>query len=399
MSIKGWRRLKPARLAVRRRPRVCPALIWLSVLAAGADGACVPEDVFKQANEQLGQHNYESAAHLLDNLRACPQLTPIERFQQGWLYGRSHRFDKALDVLSGVPRDVPDRVTHDYAIALSKFQLSDYDGAIHELEELRSSGPLDAKSANLLAVAHSKAGQLQKAYGVLMEEARLRPNLTTYLNLVTVCAEGGDYKNSAETAAKATALFPQSPEAWIAQGAADSLLGRLAEAHREFGLAVKLAPERADSRFFLALTAFNQGQYSEAIASLERAKQDGVNDSDLSYLLAECYLKTEPQNPGPPLTELNEAVKLNPESVPARTLRGRLLLEKQQVSEALADLEFAHRQDPNSRTAIYNLARAYQVSGKRTEAADLFKKLRSVKPDPVGDLGNERLQQTLRATQ
>ncbi len=369
--------------------------IWLGLLAVAAKGACVPANVFQQVNEELGQHLYDKAVQVLDKLSECGQLSPTERFQQGWLYGRSHRFDKALEVLSSVPRDVPDRATHDYAVALSKFELADYSGASHVLEKLRTGGPLDAKAANLLAVAYSKSGQLQNADAVLTEEVRRRPDPTTYLNLVTVCADGGDYKKAAETATTATALFPQSADGWIALGAADSLLGRLEQAGKEFGWAVKLAPQRADAWFFLALTAYNQGQYTEAIASLRKAKQEAVEDSDLSYLLAECYLKTEPQNPGLSLVELNEAVTLNPDSVAARTLRGRLLLEKGQVSEALADLEFANRHDPKSRTATYNLARAYQASGKPAEAAVLFRKLRSEKPDAVAELGNERLREML----
>ena len=369
--------------------------IWLGLLAVAAQGECVPGKVFQQVDKELGQHLYEKAGQLLDGLNSCGSLSAMELFQRGWLYGRAHRFDNALEILSSVPRDVPDRATHDYAVALSKFELADYAGASGVLEELRKSGSLDAKASNLLAVSYSKAGQLQNAYAVLTEEVRVRTELTTYLNMVTVCADGGDYTKAAEAAKKGAALFPQSADVWIALGAADSLLGRLEQAGKEFGSAVTLAPQRADARFFWALTAYNQGQYTEAIAALRKAKREAVEDSDLLYLLAECYLKTAPQNPGPPLAVLNEAVKVNPDSVAARTLRGRLLLEKRQVNEALTDLEFANRREPNSRTAIYNLARAYQAVGKPEQAAALFRKLRSAKPDAVAELGNERLRETL----
>ncbi len=63
------------------------------------------------------------------------------------------------------------------------------------------------------------------------------------------------------------------------------------------------------------------------------------------------------------MTKLDRAIASWSESVSARTLRGKLLLEEQQPKAAVADLELAHRTDPGSRSATYHLARAYFALG------------------------------------
>lgn len=292
-------------------------------------------------------------------------MTPLESFEMGWLYGRARQFRTALTVFDRVPPEIPDRLTHGYAVALSKFELSDYRGAVGGLEALSFGGSLDAKSANLLAVSYSKLGLYKQAYSVLNQQLGSNPNdLNTFLNLITVCAEGGDYASAAQFASEAAAKFPNSADVLLVQGAANSLLGRSEQAMQDFSNGVRLAPERADARFFLALADYNQAHYADAISVLRQADQDGIRDSDLHYLMAETLLKTDAANSNSILAELNQALQLNSDSVAARTLRERLLVEKGELKQALVDLEVAHRNDPGSRSTIYNLARVYRLSGK-----------------------------------
>ncbi len=133
------------------------------------------------------------------------------------------------------------------------------------------------------------------------------PNdLPTYLNLITVCAEGGDLAKAAELASEAETRFPNSPEVLIVRGAAQTVLGRSDQAVQDFAAAARLAPDRPDARFFLALMDYNQGKYSQAIDILKRADQDGLRDSDLHYLMAECLLKINLTNSDAALSELDQ---------------------------------------------------------------------------------------------
>jgi tetratricopeptide (TPR) repeat protein len=376
-------------------------LLFLSLggIALGGQepaGNCDANTAFQHAGQLIGSKQYDQASEVLKQYRTCPYRSPLENFQLGWLYGRARRFGDALEVFEAVPHDVPDPLTHDYAVALSRFELAQYRQAIALLRPYQLSGKADEKTVNLLAVSYSKLGLYRNAYDVLSEEARRQgADLTTYLNLVTVCAEGGDVAKAAEFAAQAKELFPNSADAWIVLGAAETMLGRLDLAFEEFSAAARLAPSRADARFFVALVDYKQGKFSDALSTLRAAVKDGISDSDLHYLIAECLLKLDAANSGQALQELDRAVDLNTNSVAARTLRGKLLVESGHPIEAVFDLEFARNREPDSRAALYNLARAYQAQGRTLEAQALFRQVRSKSTNAVNDVTDTRLNDVL----
>jgi tetratricopeptide (TPR) repeat protein len=358
--------------------------------------SCNATAAFERVTPLLAAGKYDEAANALDKIGSCGSLSAIESFQLGWLYGRARHFDAALKAFDKVPPDVPDPITHAYAVALSKFELADYRGSVGVLARLQTTSSLDAKSANLLAVSYSKLGLYQQAYAVLAVETEKNPNdLSAYLNLTAVCAEGGNYQRAAEVATQASVLFPNSPEVFIIRGAAHTFLGQLDAASADFATAEKLAPSRADVRFFLALMDYKQSKFPDAVSVLDAAQKQGIADSDLDYLMSECVLKIDATNTKVALQHLDRAIQLNPHSSAARASRGKLLLESNHVKEATTDLELALKDDPSSRSALYNLARAYKAVGKTSEADALFQQLRDAKTNAVTEMGDARLTEAL----
>jgi tetratricopeptide (TPR) repeat protein len=393
------------RLAPGRRKSVQAAkwavnLLLLGVpifcLAAPPSRECDAQQAFQKAEDLLKSKNYKEAEAALDPLQGCHNLSPIQTFNLGWLYGRAHDSKTALRIFQSVPPDVPDRSTHQYAIGLSKFALGDYQGTVDALKGLQSQGLLDAKGVNLLAVSYSKLGLYQDAYPIFVEDLKQNPNdLLAYLNLVTLFADTGNFKNAADIANQATLAFPQSAEAFVARGAANTMLGKLDQSHGDFATAVQLSPGNADARFLLALSDYKQGQFAEAMSELKAAIGSGIVDSDLHYLLAECILKADPSKSADAIAELNQAIQLNSRSVSARTLRGKLLLQSGNARRAVGDLELAHQIDPTSRSALYNLARADSALGKTEEAKALLKQLSTQTTDSLGELSDQRLKKAL----
>jgi len=370
-----------------------PLWIFVPLLCAKAD--CGAQKVFTQVNDLLRNRQYQAAARTLDGLKHCA-LDPLDRFQSGWLYGRARNFTAALEAFNAVPGNVPDLVTHKYAIALSEFELADYRAASDVLKTLQSQAEFDTKCANLLAVSYSKLALYRDAYLVLAQDIRNHPDdLPAYLNMVTVCAEGGNIAKAAEVASEASRVFPQSQEVFVVRGAANMLLGHATEAGEDFSTAARIAPQAAEPRFFLALTQYKLGKYADAVNVLQSAIRDGIADPDVHYLMAECLLKLNPADTQKAIGQLNRAIELNANSVSARTLRGRLFLETGQPKAAVADLQLANRLDATSRSAAYNLARAYRAEGRTADAESLFKRLRSEPGDTLMELGDKRLNQAL----
>jgi tetratricopeptide (TPR) repeat protein len=374
-------------------------LCWSAVFVGSARPPaqeCDEPAIFQRADELIKNNQYDQASELLRRFETCPNRKPLDTFQLGWLYGRARRFGDALRLFEAVPRDVPDPPTHDYAVALSRFELAQYQRAIDVLRPYQTSGKADDKSMNLLGVAYSKLGLYRNAYDVLSEQTHRNPgDITTYLNLITVCAEGGDVTKAAEIARQAKQRFPNSADAAIVLGAAETMLGHLDQAYADFATGARLAPSRADARFFLALVDYKQGKFSDAVAVLQTAVKNGMADPDLHYLMAECVLKQDPANVQQALKELDRAIDVNAKSVAARSLRGKLLLEIGHPEQAIADLEVARQQDPQSRAALYNLARAYQAEGRTTEARLLFQQLRSKSDNSLNEITDARLNDTL----
>jgi tetratricopeptide (TPR) repeat protein len=369
-------------------PIYCPA--------APPSADCDPQQAFRKAEDLLKAKNYKGAETALDPLQTCHNLSPIEMFNLGWLYGRAHDSKTALKIFLSVPPDVPDHSTHQYAIGLSQFALGNYQGTIDALKDLEAQGSLDPRGVNLLAVSYSKLGLYNDAYPMFVTDLKQNPNdLMAYLNLVTLFADTGRFQNAVEMANQATLAFPQSSEAFVARGAANTLLGKLDQSHSDFATAVQLSPGNADARFLLALSDYKQGQYSKAVSELKEALGSGIIDSDLHYLLAECILKVDPSKSADAITELNQAVQIDSRSVSARTLRGKLRLQSGNIKQAFDDLELAHQIDPTSRSALYNLARTDSALGKTEEAKSLLKELNNQTPDALGELTDQRLKKAL----
>ncbi len=367
-------------------------------LGAQSGPACDVQPRFAEADALLKAKHYAETRALLKQLRNCHQLPPASTFAIGWLFGRSHDFKTALEIFRALPPSVPDELTHDYAIALTEFELGDYAKSVEALKPLQSEGRLDSKSANLLGVSYSKLGFYQNAYSVLTGNLSRNPSdLFSYLNLITLLADAGHFSDAANIANQAVTVFPRDSDVLVVRGAAYTLMGDLEKARSDFAEAVRLAPRLAGPRFLLALAEYRLGDYAGSSAEITSSIESGVADSDLHYLQAECLLKTDPTAPSRALAELNRAIELNPRAVAARTLRGKLLLEMGKDKEAILDLAMAHRIDPTSRSAAYNLARADFKSGKTREANALFQKLQAQNGDSLTELGDRKLHKALSA--
>jgi len=353
-------------------------LLSTPALSAGTppNANCHVQVAFAKVGGLLNNKSYDRARSELDQLRNCGGLSEAERFNLGWLFGRARDFHSALDIFHSLPAKVPDLSTHLYAIALSEFELGDYQSVVTTLKSTQPERQLDARSANLLGVSYSKLGLYREAYTVLTEHLHHDPHDGfAYLNLVALFADSGDYSHAAQVATQATTVFPKDSEMFLVLGAADSLEGDYSKAHDDLEKAVQLSPHLAQPRFLLAVSDYKRRDLSRAVNDIRDALADGIVDSDLHYLFAQCLFELDPTKDAEISAELNRAIAINPKNISARTMRGTMLLKQHHPKEAIADLELAHQMDPNSRNATYALARALMATGRKDEAKNLSAQL------------------------
>jgi tetratricopeptide (TPR) repeat protein len=356
---------------------------------------CDAQSVFRLAQAELKRHQYGQAERQLDLLLGCKTLSPIDTFNLGWLYGRARNFEKALSEFNSVSQDVPNTKTHQYAIALTQFELADYKATIETLTNSKRQD-LDPDSANLLAVSYSKLGLYPDSYSVLTDEIQRHPDdRLAYQNLVTLLCDQGRLADAVEVANRAVSRFPRDAEMLVVCGAANSLVGEVVAAQQDFKAAINASPLYGPPRFLLAVSEYKEGKYAFARDEILRAIRVGVKDSDLYYLLAETTLRLDPRNTQDALAELNQAIAMNPKQVQALSLRGKLRLQQHDLNDAVHDLEMAHSIDSTSVSASYNLARAYFALGRAEEANALSKQLASPGADAVNELNDQKLKSAL----
>lgn len=356
---------------------------------------CDAQNVFRLAAAELKNQHYDQAERELDRLLGCKTLPPIDAFNLGWFYGRAHNFEKSLREFNSVSQDVPNPRTHQYAIALAQFELSDYKAVIETLTNTKRQD-LDQDSTNLLAVSYSKLGLYSESYSVLTDEIQRHPDdRLAYLNLVTLLCDLGKLTNAVEIADRAVSIFPRDADMLVVRGAAHNLVGEIAKAQADFHAAIEASPLSGPPRFLLAVSEYKEGKYAIARDEISRAIRVGVKDADLYYLLAEATLRLDPNNTENAMSELDRAIAMNPRQVQALSLRGKLRLQQHDLKDAVQDLELAHSIDPSSASSTYNLARAYFALGKADEANALSKQLASSGADAVSELSDQKLKNAL----
>ena len=383
----------------------CVSSCSASARQAQEEPSCIPAKAFAQVGALLQKQDYPRAKALLRALESCPHLAPLERFNVGWLYGRAHDSPDALRIFHSVPADVPDRLTHAYAIALADFELGKYQASIDTLNGASCPGRIfDAKCADLLGVSYSKLDRYQDAYAVMAENIRQNPSDPyAYFNLIALFVDTSEMDKAAQVADKAVAALPQNADALSMRGSIELYRNQTEEAYRDFSAAAELAPHSPDPRFFMALVDYRQSRFDQAEKLLKDALASGIADSDLHYILAECVLRIDPSNPNGALSELDQAIQLNPNSVPARILRGQTLLAARRPQDAVVDLKIARDLDPNPQrdtsNTTYLLGRAYVALGKRDQAKALFAQLGHQfgpnKTDTLNQLGDQKIRAAL----
>jgi tetratricopeptide (TPR) repeat protein len=317
-----------------------------------------------------------SADATLRRLAGDTTLEPRYRFKIGWLYGRMGSFEEAIQIFESLPKDYPDLLTREYALAMAHFQLREYAECIQILEQLRSQNLQDGDLFALLGVAYDRLGKPQDAYDAFENGIRVDPkNESNYLNSAALSAHLGKWDLAVQSVNGGILQLPRSYRLYLCRGLLYQKQGNVLS-EQDYRRAIELAPKSPHPYEALALLQIESGRAKEALKLLQEANRVAAKDPGNYYLQAEALLRMgalpNSSNYHEAMQALNACLALDKEFVYAYYDRGKLRLEAKDAEGAIADLERARALRPESTDILYKLAQAYQRAGRTQQAAELF---------------------------
>ncbi|HEX5086126.1 MAG TPA: tetratricopeptide repeat protein [Blastocatellia bacterium] len=141
--------------------------------------------------------------------------------------------------------------------------------------------------------------------------------------------------------------------------------------------AAKLSTDLSRLHFSLGVAYLRTGRNQEAIRAFERELQRLPRDYWTLYYLA--FLSDAEGRLDAARKRAQLALELQPRSSDACALLGKVLLKQGRAAEATQPLETAVAQNPNDANLRFQLARAYQQSGRRQEATREFAEAQRLK--------------------
>jgi Flp pilus assembly protein TadD len=146
---------------------------------------------------------------------------------------------------------------------------------------------------------------------------------------------------------------------------------RYKDAAIEFQAALAINPRLVRARYQLAVCLFASGERDESQRQLERLREETADDTNVLYYLGRLHLLAGENGAA---IQIFRKIASNPPFPDTSFYLGCAYLAKGNVSEAISALEHAEASAPRDFRIPYRLARAYQQSGRTTEAEKEFQR-------------------------
>lgn len=215
--------------------------------------------------------------------------------------------------------------------------------SLKEIETAINLSPKSAKARNQLGVILSRFLETDAARKAFEDALSLEPKFAeAHVNLALTFAQTGDLS--------------------------------LAHEHLDRAIALYGAARPAARAYFLRAKVWSaQGDNASAILDLEKATQLSSDYADAWFDLSQ--LKRSESDLAGAFGAARKAVDLSPKDASARSLLGRLYLEKGDAAQAVKQLQIARTLGADDKATLYSLARALRATGKIEDAKQLDEKV------------------------
>jgi tetratricopeptide (TPR) repeat protein len=338
-------------------------LALLFVLTASAPAPPTIEQLQAAAKAAEARGDVAGAVSKYEAMLALePRLGAIYN-NLGALHFRHGAYERAVVVLRKGLKVDPSMHSASALLGISLFKLGDAAAARAPLEAALRANPNDDHALGFLAKAHMKRGEWEEAAARLQQRARLQPkDQETWYLLGTVFME-----LSRKALARLNEIDPDSALSHQVSGEILESMKNYDGALAEYKRSVELEPDRPGAHYKLgnlyAMTAQWEAASRELQAELAVDPRSCLAHWRLGHILLEQSLEPEKA-----LADVDRALAICPDLMPARLDRGRALLKLGRFPDALADLQAAAQASPDESAPHFFLAQAYRGLGRAQEA-------------------------------
>ena len=374
-------------ILLRQHPEDAPARLLLGMVSENSGDyetaasmlSSVPAEVVKQpqsiaalARSYYHLHRPESARTTLAWLSSRPDK------KQGMVLGaqiadQAGDFETARNLLQSLKGPSPDPAL-DYPLALVDYHAARYAESQSELQQLIDSGMGTPQVLALLGWCYEKQNNIKASTAVLAEAIRLAPGQESiYLDLGNILLAHHSLPAALDLAKQTVTQFPQSAAAFDSKGQVEFGMAQFTDAIASFQKALQLDPSDADAALGLARAQSAAGLNADATTGFEADLQRFPKDVRFRVEYASMLIKQA--ETGDAAAEerakrlLASTLTLDPSNPVALYQLGNLELNHGLFAEASQHLERAVKVAPQSSEAHFALARAYRRLKRPADAA------------------------------
>ena len=267
--------------------------------------------------------------------------------------------------------------------------------------------------AVLMGVTLSSTGQYSKAETFFQRVIDAQPdNFQALYDLGLAASHAGHKERAREVLARALEREPGNVDVQYDLAAVNADLNQKDVALELLARAAQKAPERADIQALMAHISADLGYFGDAAEAWERYMKlaPGDDTGRREHGFAEAALAEKPDagmadlrwfvekhpndptghyelgaaesagNPEDAEQQLNRALALKPDFGPARFARGLLRYRHDKPELALADFEFASKQDPRNPAVLNRLGETYMALNRTQDAVQVFRRAAEFAP-------------------
>ncbi len=310
------------------------------------------------------------------------QPTPEVQLEVASGFLKAGEFDRAIDLLRGMPRSISSASGYqrEYLLIAALLRKGDKEGAIAEAKGLLESSGNDPAARNLVAAAYAAAGQPGAGREQLEQALKQKPDdIDTLLNLARIDLADGKTVDALDGFTKVLAIDPKNLVATIGAALAAGAGGDKAGAEKWLLKATADHPDSLPAKMALVRFYLATGSAAKAQAIVDAEVKKAPNNAMLANMRGMLLLNAK-DGPGA-IKSFGDAVRLAPQEPEYVMNLARARLVTGDAKGALATMDEFLAGNPKNVGAL-QLAAALALKGHEVEkAAGYVERLRQAAPD------------------